>query len=81
MPTKLQGDYLRSINIPNDVIFRRYFAGIKNLFEIYMLIVDYWMIIDNAENPRKIVAEKDESGLIIYNQLTFKTIKNYGQSR
>jgi predicted ABC-type ATPase len=68
-------------NIPNDVIFRRYFAGIKNLFEIYMPIVDYWMIIDNAENPRKIVAENDEGGLTIYNQLTFNTIKNYEQSR
>ncbi len=39
------------------------------------------MIIDNAENPRKIVAEKDEGGIIIYNQLTYKTIKNYGESR
>lgn len=78
---KLHEVFLRSINIPNDVIFRRYFAGIKNLFEIYMPIVDYWMIIDNAENPRKIVAENDEGGLTIYNQLTFNTIKNYEQSR
>ena len=64
-------------NIPNDVIFRRYFAGIKNLFEIYMPIVDYWMIIDNAENPRKIVAKKNGDDVTIYNQSIFNTIKNY----
>lgn len=68
-------------NIPKDVIYRRYYAGIKNLFEIYMPIVDYCMIIDNAENPRAIIAEKDEDGLVIYDKSTFNTIKNYEQSR
>ena len=35
-------------NIPKDVIYRRYYAGIKNLFEIYMPIVDYWVIYDKS---------------------------------
>ena len=39
------------------------------------------MIIDNAENPRAIIAEKDEDGLVIYDKSTFNTIKNYEQSR
>ncbi|MBO7597842.1 MAG: zeta toxin family protein [Bacteroidales bacterium] len=68
-------------NIPKDVIYRRYFAGLKNLFEIYMSIVDYCMIIDNAENPRAIIAEKDEDGLVIYNKSTFNNIRHYEQSR
>jgi predicted ABC-type ATPase len=68
-------------NIPKDVIFRRYFVGIKNLFEIFMPVVDYCLIIDNSENPRITVAEKDESGLKIYNEITFKNIKNYVESR
>ena len=42
-----------------------------------MPIVDYWMIIDNAENPRKIVAKKNGDDVTIYNPSIFKTVKNY----
>lgn len=31
-------------NIPTDVIRRRYAAGIRNFFQIYMSIVDAWML-------------------------------------
>lgn len=36
-------------NIPNDVIERRYLNGIKNLFNIYLEIVDQILIFDNSE--------------------------------
>jgi len=36
-------------NIPEDVIERRYYKGIKNLFEIYLSIVDQALIFDNSE--------------------------------
>lgn len=36
-------------NIPKDVIERRYINGIKNLFSIYMPIVDELMIFDNSQ--------------------------------
>ncbi len=62
-------------NIPKDVIFRRYVAGIKNLFEIYIPIVDYWILVDNSKNPREIIAEDG----IVKNQLSFNKIKNYGK--
>lgn len=39
-------------DIPEDVIRRRYVAGIKNLFQLFMTEVDYWDIYDNSENPR-----------------------------
>lgn len=39
-------------DIPEDVIRRRYVAGIKNLFQLFMNEVDYWDIYDNSENPR-----------------------------
>lgn len=44
-------------NIPEEVIRRRYVSGITNLFEIYMDCVDYWMLADNSQAPRVIVAE------------------------
>lgn len=43
-------------NIPQDVINRRYVAGICNLFNLFMQEVDSWVIFDNSENPRKQIA-------------------------
>lgn len=44
-------------NIPRDVVIRRYQAGINNFFNIYMSDVDYWLLADNSNTPRIIVAE------------------------
>ena len=41
-------------NVPMDVIYRRYQAGINNLFQIYMPRVDYWLLADNSISPRVI---------------------------
>ena len=40
------------------VVARRYYAGIKNLFEIYLPICDYWMIFDNSQKmTSELIAE------------------------
>jgi predicted ABC-type ATPase len=44
-------------NIAVYVIKRRYLSGVKNLFNLYFPISDYWIIIDNSENPFKLIAE------------------------
>lgn len=44
-------------NIPENVIKRRYVAGIKNLFKIFIPIVDNWLIADNSAVPRTLIAE------------------------
>ena len=43
-------------NIPPDVIERRYYSGIKNLFE-YILIVDSWWLYKNDMTPPELIAE------------------------
>ncbi|MBQ0103848.1 MAG: zeta toxin family protein [Prevotellaceae bacterium] len=43
-------------NIPTNIIRRRYTAGIKNLFNLYMSIVDSWLLVENLNNPRVIIA-------------------------
>ena len=65
-------------NVPIDVIYRRYQAGINNLFQIYMPRVDYWLLADNSISPRVIVAEGYQHGEDrIYELELFKCIKNY----
>jgi len=63
-------------NIQEEVIYRRYYAGIANLSKLYIPVCDYWMIIDNSKSPFQIVAEGNKSENInvinqqIYNQIT-----------
>jgi len=44
-------------NIPQEIIERRYYAGIRNFFTIYKETVDYWMLIDNSKNSRCLIAD------------------------
>lgn len=64
-------------NIPVDVIRRRYKAGIENLFNIYMPIVDSWMLIENHSNPRVVVADGGIEGTKIYDKRLFDNIQRY----
>lgn len=65
-------------NIPEDIIRRRYVAGISNLFRMYMQVVDYWSIHDNSEPQRKQIARggKDMETIIIDNSI-FPKIQSY----
>ena len=47
-------------NIPTDVIERRYFRGVKNLFELFMPICDLWTVADNTYGNLIQVASKNE---------------------
>ena len=44
-------------NISEDVIIRRYFKGLANLTNFFINICDYWIVIDNSNNPYKFIAE------------------------
>ena len=43
-------------NIPEDVIELRYYAGIRNLFNLFMNEVDYWAIFMNTKKPMTSIA-------------------------
>ena len=65
-------------NVPIDTIYRRYQAGINNLFRIYASRVDYWLLADNSVSPRVIVAEGCQQGEDrIYELELFNRIKSY----
>ena len=65
-------------NIPRDIIVRRYYEGIENLFNIYMPIVDSWVLVDNSVTPRRIIATGgQEQETDIRNSVTFKKIEAY----
>jgi predicted ABC-type ATPase len=65
-------------NIETEVIRRRYLNGIKNLFEIYISIIDEVMIFDNSEGKYELIAEKTlETSINILNEIKFNNLKKY----
>ena len=65
-------------NIEPEVIERRYIRGIKNLFDIYLPLVDGALIFDNSEGRHELIADKQIDGLLnVFNQEKYNIIKNY----
>lgn len=63
-------------NIPNNVIERRYFSGLKNLFSIYFDLVNELFIFDNSNGKQKLIAESTtKKGLKIYDTAIYNQIK------
>lgn len=65
-------------NIPEPVIRRRYVAGIRNFFRLFMSEVDYWDIYDNSGYPAIQVAcgGKDEETIVKVDSVFIK-MKRY----
>lgn len=65
-------------NIPEPIIRRRYTAGLKNLFNLFMDKVDYWDIYDNSDYPRKQIACGGKNAKTIINEdFLFNQLKRY----
>jgi len=67
-------------NVPDPVIKRRYYSGVRNLFKLYIPISDYWMIFNNSHSPSELIAEGYGNNTPnIKNYTTFVTIKQLSQ--
>ena len=65
-------------SITEDIIRRRYTKGIHNLFNLYMDICDYWLIVDNSVTPFEVIAEGERNEIKkITNPFLYKTLENY----
>lgn len=63
-------------NIETEVVKRRYINGIKNLFDIYLSLVDEVLIYDNSGGNPELIAEKNlESEISILNEVKFNKLK------
>lgn len=63
-------------DVKPDVVKRRYYAGLRNLFKLYMHKCDYWMFFDNSRLGAELVAEGYAGGKTnIKNNTIFDTVK------
>ena len=71
-------------NIPDDVIDRRYYRGIYNLMNLYIPVVDNWMVIDNMDIAPEIICKGAGNGeKMILNpelwEIIIKQSRSYGK--
>ncbi len=67
-------------NVPDEVVVRRYHAGLCNFFRLYMPIVDAWLLFDNSprEGSELIARGRKGAGIVVANGATWKCIQeNY----
>ncbi|QCR22703.1 zeta toxin family protein [Pontibacter sp. SGAir0037] len=63
-------------HITEEIIRRRYKKGVKNLFQLFIPICDYWIIIDNSQAPYNIVAEgQEDQELKVQNQSVWEKLE------
>jgi len=62
-------------NIEPEVIERRYKNGIKNLFDVYLPIVDSCYIFDNSKNDRELIAKKEFTNFVVARADKFDLLK------
>ncbi len=56
-------------DIPVETIYRRYRAGLKNLFEIFLPIVDWWALYDNNFHTRLIADSGEVIDVDLFNKI------------
>lgn len=62
-------------NIPENVIYRRYFKGIQNFFKLYKPIADSWTLYNNSSfGVAEIIAEGDSNNDKIFNTTLWEKI-------
>ena len=62
--------------IPEDVIRRRYYMGLRYFFEDYRDLADRWILADNSETPFKVVAQGWKNSMIIKDNLKYTEIEH-----
>jgi len=63
-------------SIPEETIRRRYDRGLKNLFGLYLPIVNAWRVFDSAaEHPNEIARKTESFGEIIFDESLWKLIR------
>ena len=63
-------------DVPEDVIRRRYYAGLRYFFDVYAPACDKWMLVDNSETDFRVVAEGTRKGMTVRDMDLYQAIRS-----
>jgi len=64
-------------DVPADVVRRRYGAGLRNFFGLYMPFVDSWQVFDNSDGsgPRPMASGHDDEVCVLGDQKAWRQLR------
>jgi predicted ABC-type ATPase len=62
-------------SVPEEDVRRRYNAGLRNLFQLYLPLADAWWIFDGSKLPPKIIVKENRGKLSIPQLRLYRQIK------
>ncbi len=62
-------------DVPKETVRRRFSRGLHNLFNLYMPLLDSWIIFDNSMDTPCVIAKEEDGILTIINDKLFKEIR------
>jgi predicted ABC-type ATPase len=63
-------------HIPDDVVIRRYWAGVSNMRDLYLPLADAASIYDNSDAALTLIAERiPEGSFVIHDALRWAAIE------
>ena len=62
-------------HIPDAVIRRRYVMGLQYLFDVYIPVIDRWILADNSKPPFSVVAEGSKAVIYIKDNEKYQLIQ------
>jgi predicted ABC-type ATPase len=64
-------------HVPNDVVRRRYYAGLRNLFDVYSEVVDRWQVYDNSDftGPRLVASGAVGTPPVVTDRITWDALR------
>ena len=60
--------------VPDEDVRRRYDRGLRNLLESYRPLLDDWRIIDNTQEPPRLIAAESQGNLVLFDRRLFELI-------
>lgn len=62
-------------DIPEFIIRRRYNAGLKNFFTLFLTEVDNWIFVNNTGNKYEVISEGDSRSAKVFNSQIWNYLK------
>jgi len=68
-------------DVPEDVVRRRFVAGLSNFFTLFMPVADSWKMFDNSGigGPRLIAGQKPGAARVVYDDAAWRRLQEAGR--
>ena len=67
-------------DVPLNVIRRRFSRGLSNLFNVYRLLLDSWIMFDNSTDEPRIIAHEKDGMLTVIDGNLFDTLYEHQEA-